>query len=225
MPASYQWEAAFVAYCNAVPEEEISTAFNIPIPSLKLHMSQHGWAKLRVKMPPSEALVPSSAESMLPAIPDAREAKLAALLSNREKNLKVFEELRNDLIEVVTAVRDGTFKLERYWHFKGMIVTKNDVNLTMSDRLNLAAYAKTIAEGTYRALGDFAAAEKVGQDVPAGQASAPAITIILPGAISCPRNEREIVGVKQMKGQVIDLTEAAAFTADVAKEQSAAPPA
>ena len=74
------------------------------------------------------------------------------------------------------------------------------------DWVNIATYLRTISEGTYRALGDFQSQEKPGQDAPAGAAgpATPAITIILPGAIALPRQERS-VNEERNKGQVIDL--------------------
>lgn len=197
MAAIYNWTAAFVAFCNAVPLEEISAVFSIPVDTLENKIRTESWQKLRTKLPPSEALVPVNSESRLPAVPDDREAKLAALQENRNKNLAVFSALRDDLVELVTRLRDSTLQVERQWHNRGL-VTRAMVDLSISDRVNLAVYAKTVAEGTYRALGDFAAAEKAGQDAVVGQAAAPAITIILPGVIAAPRKDRE--------NQVIDLT-------------------
>jgi hypothetical protein len=82
------------------------------------------------------------------------------------------------------------------------MVVRADVDPGIVDRVNLATYAQTIAQGTYRALGDFQGQEKAGQDAGAGAAvpPGPAITIILPSPIAAPRNEREITG------QVIDIT-------------------
>ncbi len=190
--------AAFVAFCSGVPVEEIALSFGMSEDSLRQRINREGWASLRAKMPPVEAHATTTVGG-LPVVPDEREAKLVALQVNRARNLKVFEDLREHLIDVVQRLKGGQLVMEKHFNFKGHITTVQ-VPPTSGDWVNIASYAKTIAEGTYRALGDFAAQEKVGQDAIAGQASAPAITIILPGAIAAPRNERI------MEGQVIDLT-------------------
>src|ERR1035441_6862127 len=75
-----------------------------------------------------------------------------------------------------------------------------------ADWVNIATYAQTVAQGTYRALGDFQAQDKPGQDAAGGQAQAPqgpAITIILPSVVALPRSQRGLPTANE--GQVIDL--------------------
>lgn len=189
----YAWQAAFVAFCNGAPEDEIAHIFSIPMETLKARMNAEGWAKLRTKLP----LATVHGESL----PAKTEAKLKLIEQNRAENLRVFAELRDDLLEVVAKLRSGELKLEKQFHNKGSVV-RADVDPSIVDRVNLATYAQTIANGTYRALGDFQGQEKPGQDAAAGSAapSGPAITIILPGAIATPRQQRP------EDSQVIDLT-------------------
>lgn len=140
---------------------------------------------------------PELVESALPA---PMKAKLELIRRNREVNYKVACELRDDLLEVVAKLRSGELTLEKQWHNKGA-VTRAEVEPSIVDRVNLATYARTVADLSYRALGDMAMGEKAASDAGAGTGAGapPPITIILPGAIAGPR-ERQA-----RKAQVIDL--------------------
>ena len=185
-PTRFNWPAAFCAYCHNVPIEEIAQVYGMELGSLQSHIMQEGWAKLRNS-------VPQIAESQALARPTEGEKKLALLQENRQKNLAIWVALRDDLLDVVGKLRDGTLKMEKHFHHQGNVTTE-EVNPTMGDRVNLATYARTIADGTYRALGDYQATEKPGQDAIGGQAAAgvPSITIILPGVVAYPREQRAI---------------------------------
>lgn len=207
MAAFYHWQAAFVAYCNGTPEDEISQVFSIPLASLRERMRAEGWAGLRTKMPMAlQTTAPGGALS----VPAEAEAKLTLIKENRQKNLAAWSELREHAVEMIQALRTGSLKMEKQFHNKGAVV-RADVDPGPGDWVNIAAYLQTISQGTYRALGDMTAQDKPGQDSPAGQINAPqgpAITIILPGAVAQPRQERAINDAKA--GQVIDIRPAVA---------------
>lgn len=212
----YQWQAAFVAFVGGAPTDEISQVFEIPAETLKRRMELENWAKLR------DSVMVQVASQVNTNLPERVEAKLKLIEDNRKANLEIFAKLREHLLEEVNALRDGRLKLEKHWNFKGMVVTK-EVNPGPGDWVNIATYARTIAEGTYRALGDFAAQEKPGSDAPAGAGAPqpPAITIILPGAIAQPREQRAVTDAKA--GQVIDLRPLAEEPAAPASHASASP--
>jgi hypothetical protein len=207
---SYPWQAAFVAYCNGTAENEIAQVFDIPFDSLKQHMSAEGWAALRTRLPlvttraGSENALSLRGTNGLPA---EIEAKLAVIQENRTKNLAVFSDLRDRLIERLTAWKAGTLRIEKSWNNKGVVVT-HEAAPGPGDWVNIATFAQTIAQGTYRALGDFQAQDKPGQDAVGGQLVAPqaqAITIILPVSVALPRAERGIS--EAQRGSVIDVSE------------------
>ena len=185
------WPAAFAAYCCGAPPEEIAEVHNIPLSFVKSHITREGWDTLRAALPLGVTEHPSTSKSV--------GKKLAKIEKNRAENLEIWVKLRDDLLDIIDQLRAGKLTVERQWHNKGA-VTRADVELTIADRYNLANYARVVADGTYRALGDLASQEKPGQDAAGGAANTPAITIILPGAVSMPRNERMV------EGQVIDLT-------------------
>lgn len=188
---AYNWEAAFVAYCNGAPEDEISQLFDIPLTSLRKRMARDGWAGLRNKLPLAQDKLP---------LPAKVNAKLEAIEENRRVNLDAFVKLREHAVEMVTALRDGRLKVQKQFHNKGLVVT-TEAAPGPGDWLNIATYLRMISEGTYRALGDFQAQEKSGQDTGAAAVpAAPAITIILPHAIAAPREKRV------SEGHVIDLS-------------------
>ena len=186
-----------MAFCNGTPEEEISQVFSIPLATLQDRMAFENWRALRIKMP--MALTTTG-----PQLPAETEAKLAVVLANRQKNLEVFTGLRDQLVEKLRAWKAGTLRVEKAFNFKGQIVT-HEAEPGPGDWVNIATFAQTIAQGTYRALGDFQASDKPGQD--AGLLNAPqgpAITIIMPGAVAFPRDQR---GIREARGEVIDLGE------------------
>lgn len=205
---SYPWQAAFVAYCNAAPLEEISAIFEIPLDTLTTKAGDEGWKGLRNKLAlitnPSNNAAVSQVESGGLSVEVASKLKLVA--ENRIDNLKVFVKLREHLVESVKALADGTLEIERVFNGKLGIVTHRG-KAGPADWVNISTYARTVADGTYRALGDFQGGKNEGQDAAAGtlQPPAPSITIILPAAIARPRQEREIHDAKQ--SQVIDLTD------------------
>lgn len=195
MPGTYNWPAAFTAFCAGTPLDEIAHVFGIEPATLDSHIRNERWAKLRDSIP--QAMVHAEDRPSLELV------KLEKMAKNREKNLAVWIELREHLLETVAKLRKGELKIERLFHNRGTIV-RDETEPTTGDLVNIANYAKTIADGTYRALGDFQAQDKVAQDntVSGTAAAAPAITIILPGVISAPREQR---GVTEVKSEVIDL--------------------
>lgn len=191
----FNWPAAFVAYCNNCPLEEIAQVYGMEMNTLQLAIARDGWARLR-------ATIPQAQEKAL-TTPNEGELKLRRLQENREKNLKVWADLRDDLVGVVEQLRNGKLRMEKlFFSAKTCMVVREEVEPTMGDRVNLATYARTIADGTYRALGDFEAQEKAGQDAKVGQTNSPSITIILPACISKARGDRSIT---EVQSEVIDL--------------------
>lgn len=199
---AYPWQAAFVAYCNSAPEDEISQIFSIPLPALKERMTKENWHKLR-----EDVLVNALAKADS-RLPTKVEARLAIIQANRDENLKAFTKLREHALEMIGALAERRLKLEKQFFAPKLgTVVRADVDPGPGDWVNIATYLRTIAEGTYRALGDTAPGEKAGSDAPAGTQlpQPPAITIILPGAIASPREDRRLDEAKM--GEVIDLRE------------------
>lgn len=195
---AYNWAAMFVAYCNSCPLDEIAQVYGVELITLQQRVAREDWAKLRASSP----MIASDSQAMI-ASPSAGLLKLKIIEENRQKNLAVFVELRDHLVEIVSKLKNGTLKMEKFFNnAKGGFVIREEAEPSPGDMVNIATYARTIADGTYRALGDFQAQEKAGQDSPAGQAAPPAITIILPGVISAPRDQRNIT---EVASQVIDL--------------------
>lgn len=209
---SIPWQAAFVAYCNGTAEDEIAQVFDIPLLKLKVKMQAEGWAALREKMPLVTTRAGQNATALAlrgtAGLPAEIEAKLAVIQENRAKNLTVFVDLRDRLLEQLQAWKAGNLRIEKSWSNKG-VVTTHEAAPGPGDWVNIATFAQTIAQGTYRALGDFQAQDKPGQDAVGGAqlnpSLGPAITIILPGAVAMPRAERGIDDARQ--GQVIDVRE------------------
>lgn len=202
------WMAIYTAYCNGASIPELAEVFEIEEARIKAHAAGEGWAALRAKMP----LVTNPAGLKLVGrtggLPAETEKRFQEIQDNRTKNLKVFSDLREHLIAQVEALKDGTARVEKLFHNKGEVV-RAEASPSPADWLNVATYARTVAEGTYRALGDFVGDSKItGDSAGAAATNSPqaAITIILPAAISAPREDRDYVTERQAKRpQVIDV--------------------
>src|SRR5262249_43722304 len=138
---AYLYTPAFVAYCKGASAEEIAREFEIPIESLKAKMRQEGWRTLANRLAPQEATNPRASERILDKIE-----------ANRAANYETAARLRNDLEKIVEALLNGTLRIKRQWQFRGKVI-EYDAEPTIADRLNIANYARTIADLTYRALG------------------------------------------------------------------------
>jgi len=185
----YRYTPAFVAFCAGTPAEEISAEFNIPLKSLQSRIWSEGWKGLATRM----------AGRITPELTPQDEA-LTRCEANRARNYEVADKLRDHLIEIVEALRAGTLKVKKQWQYQGRVI-EFDAEPTPSDLVNIATYAMTIANLTYRALGDHVATGGYKPDVSAGTPPpAPPVAIVLPSAVARPRFERCL----EIEGQVAD---------------------
>lgn len=206
----YNWPAAFLAYCNDVPLDEIASAFGMPLTTLSARVSTDGWRGLRAKLAETVAVqgsggAPQVGLSVLGRsadLPAKVQAKLELIQRNRDQAYKDASKLRDHLMTVIERLASGELKLEKVFNNKGFVV-RAEVSPGPGDWLNISSYARNVQEMLYRALGDTAPSGKEGSDTgaAAGAAATPAITIILPGAVAGPRTEKVAKG-----SQVIDLT-------------------
>ena len=108
------------------------------------------------------------------------ERDLERIQENREKNLRIAQALQEDLLKQVELLRDGQLKIER---IAGKNAVRMQVEPTPRDRADLANYAKSVADLSYRALGDMLVAREA-EGLPQQAAS---VTIILAAQIAAPR--------------------------------------
>jgi len=204
---NYNWSAAFAAYCRGTDIEEIGEVFGIPKHLVIARSSEERWPALKADLlnecravALANAEVPETGGAPKIGLPAKLAAKQELLQRNRERSYQEACTLRDHLLEVITALRDGTLELEKVFCQKGVIV-RAKVKPGPGDWLNLASYARTVAELAYRSLGD---APSDGKDPSSTAAAAPGagppgITIILPNVIARPRAER------CLEPEVIDL--------------------
>ena len=100
----YPWQAAYTAYCNGAPEDEIAQIFSIPLDALRNRMVAENWAALRAKLPLVSVKQPDGGLGLAPAV----NAKLEVIAENRRINLAAFVELRDHITPVFLA-RSGLF--------------------------------------------------------------------------------------------------------------------
>jgi hypothetical protein len=195
-PLKNSWPAIFVAYCNGCPPEELAQVYEVGLPALLNRIGYEGWAKLRQGMPQSAAIAAEKPNESL--------FRLKRIQDNRQKNLEGWVKLREEAMKVIDDLCAGKLSTIQLFHNKGDVV-EGEKPFTMAERVNLATYLRTIADGTYRALGDITACEKPGQDnlAGAGAGATPSITIILPGVISAPREQRgtQVIDIQSVSEQ------------------------
>lgn len=201
-PSHFNWTAAFVEYCKGTPIEDIATVLDIPEDTVRRKMHSDRWEMQRTNLPLPATLGGGNV---------ARDnARMEIMLKNREENYELWRKLRDDAARVITDLVDGRLAFKKYWHNKGQIV-EHVCEPTMADRTSLANYLQLIANGSYAALGDRGATTgaKDEASVGAAAAQAPAITIVLPGAVSVPRDQRQTVEItsncKAEVGPVVDV--------------------
>jgi hypothetical protein len=215
MYARYNYAAAFVAFTNGTPIEEVALVFDIPLETLQLRCREERWRELSEELPlVTRALTAGDPGTPALARTDPRtNAKLTLMSRNRDENFGIACALREDLKSLVAKLTsEEGLTVEKHFHNRGAVITHH-APLSIADRVNLATYARTIADLTYAALGDKTATQGKPEDGIAGSAGAtPGITIILPGVIAEPREKRadtETMKHKEepKKGQVIDVEE------------------
>jgi hypothetical protein len=173
-------------------------------------VSEEGWHVLKTKVQRSAVQlwqeVPETGRSAVATIPSKVEAKLALIADNRQKNYEAACKLRDHALSILDKLGKGELQFEKVFNSKAGGVVRAVIGPSSGDWVNIATYLRTIADLTYRALGDMAEKGPDGTGTSAGPNApgAPAITIILPGAIAAPRAEREIK--EAQAGKVIDLS-------------------
>lgn len=169
MPA-FNWTAAFCEFCRGSSLEDIAQALAIPIDSLRRKAHGEKWSLL--------------APGMAVQTVSIAERGLERLKENREKNLRIAQELQEDLIEQIHKLREGKLEIERVFA-NG---SRAEVEAGLRERVELATYARTVAELSYRALGDHEAAKPTQDE--RGNGAPQNLTIVLPVQVAVPRQER-----------------------------------
>ena len=176
---AYNYTACFVAYCKGAPVEEIAEYFKIPLKSLKAKMRQEGWKSLADKFIGLNGPVPANTAETLTRIE-----------ANRAKNYETASRLRDELDRNLDRLEAGNLRVKKRFQYNGHVV-ECDAEPSIADLVQLATYARMVQDMTYRALGDRVALGGRQADAAAeAQPPSPPIQIILPAAISIPREKR-----------------------------------
>lgn len=178
----YNYSAALVAYAQGSSLEDISESMGIPLQPLKNKARLDAWHRLTADLVPS-----------LSAAPAARaERDLERIAENRARNYALARRLQEDLERQVELLVAGQLTGRRALRDG----TSVEYPAGLPERVALANYAKTVADLSYRALGDQLVARET-EVVPAG---AGAITIVLPAQVAAPRPERaEVVDLEPLR--------------------------
>ena len=187
------WVAMFAAYCGGSTLAEISQTYAVPLAALHRVADTQGWVDIaaRVSMPPD-------APAPLKALTENR---IALLEENRRKNYDLADALRQKLAEDFQLLRQGKLKVERVMTARTEVIHV-EVDPGPQDLVALANAAKSVADMTYRALGDVAVEEKTA----AANGTAQAITVILPTVIHAGAPEHAPTRVVDLRPSEITMS-------------------
>lgn len=171
-PNRHNWSAAFLEYLNGSSFADISSLLCIPLHRITRRARDERWAKLVTKLTPPALDSPG----------DDREKTIERIQQNRERNFASAQKLQADVVEQVDKLREGSLIVKR------QTATGQTIELPagLKERVDLANYARTVAELSYRALGDGLPGHGTG----AITNEHGAITVIIPDVIAAPRDER-----------------------------------
>jgi hypothetical protein len=177
---AYNYTGAFCGFIRGATPGEIAEEFKIPLKSLTAKIRQEGWRGLANRM-----------AGRIAADSTPTDDALSRIEANRAKNYEIAAKLREHVIEMVIALCAGTLRIKKQFQYKGQIV-EYEAEPGPADWLNIAAYARTAFDLTYRSLGDFGANGGYKADASPGTPppAQPMTTIVLPSVISRPREER-----------------------------------
>lgn len=180
--AHYNFAAALVAYAQGSSVESISESMAIPLTTLRNKVRTEGWARLANSLTPAVAEVPAQ----------RAERDLERIAANRARNLAVAQRLQEDLERQVEDLLAGRLTGRRTLRDG----TGVEHPAGLAERVQLANYAKAVADLSYRALGD----QLVARETEVTPAGAGTITIVLPPQVSAPRPERaDVVDLEPLR--------------------------
>ena len=141
----YAWSSAFAAYLQGFDFRTIAEEYDIPQRTLEAFANDQRWATLAATTP-----IQMTAQAAKVKKPQVEE-----LLANRRKNYELWSELREELMQKVEALRRGELKISKVFYSAKTgesAIVESDPN--PGDLVDLANAIRTMADGTYRSLGD-----------------------------------------------------------------------
>lgn len=210
----HNWAAAFTAFVGGATIDEVAAVYDMPVETLKRRSIDEKWSLMRDKiLEQSKALVVSNAgpvsalQAQNDLLPAEVRARLALIKHNREVQYQRAVKMGEELDDILQKIRAGTYRVGKHISVPKVGPVWVEAAPGPADLVNIATYARTLADLAYRALGDAAADGQERRPDP-GATNSPqqAITIILPTAIGAPRGERVL---PPGDGPVIDLRPAA----------------
>lgn len=166
---AYNWAAMFLAFSQGTPLKDIANIYGCPPDELKRVARAQDWSALSARLP---APVPQKPQQELTT-------QLERVEENRRKNYQVADLLRQEIVSNLEKLRDGELRIERSWCHKS-VVTTAPVKPTPQDIMSLANTAQTVANMSYRALGDTEAPDKGGE----ADGNHTSLTIVLPTVVA-----------------------------------------
>ena len=192
--AKYDWTGAFVEFCNGTSIPDCALIFEIPVDALRNYATSQRWELRRQE----KAIIKNAPNALKSSEEIERKARLSREI--REEIIAAYRPLLRDAGRIAMAIEDGTATKEKQWHnSKFGEVIRADCPLELADKQIAAQYIATIANGIYSALGESSgaagAAKLGGHSGDSGSMAAPSVTIVLPGVIGAPRQEREAITI------------------------------
>jgi len=186
-PRNAPWAAIYSGYVSGMSPRQLAANYNVPLKLIKHRIRSEQWAFLAENLP---------AKTKPP--PGAGFARETVAWQNREANYAMFELLRQGLSKRLTALANDELKIETVKATReGVQVVESEP--TPRDLQQLASAAKTLAEGSYRALGDMTEHER---KEGIGQSAGQAINIVIPNVVLAGQS-----GAGGPEGDVIEAGE------------------
>lgn len=210
----HNWAAAFTAFVGGSTLDEIAAVYDMPLDTLRRRSIDEKWSVMKGKiLEQSKALVVTDSGPMTQLeannqlLPPEVRARLALIKHNREVQYQRAVKMGEELDDILQKIRAGTYRVGKHISVPKVGPVWVEAAPGPADLVNIATYARTLADLAYRALGDAAAdGQERRAEVSATNSPQSAITIILPAAIGAPRGERVL---PPGEGPVIDLRPAA----------------
>lgn len=169
---SHNWSAMFIAYSRGLSFAEISEMFGVEERVLERVARKQQWEELNLKLQAH----PIEDESVLAH-------RLQAVEDNRQRNLEAAEDFRDTLIQQARLAATGDLEIEHVVKFKeGYDIAKTKA--APKDLKALADSLRTMADMSYRALGDDPDRARAGGNDKGPKEQQNIINVIIPQAVS-----------------------------------------
>src|SRR5690348_789314 len=100
------WAAIFLAFAKGAKLEKLSEVYGVPLVTLERTAARGGWVDLAASLPINPEKLPDASRD------------LKKIEENRRHNLKMFETLREEMVETIGKLQRGELEIEQLFSTK-----------------------------------------------------------------------------------------------------------